>query len=90
MELLSALPRGKGALGFYTDAKQYVPIKTIRVGSDLPPDQRLNLEVLRTDTRTWRHYVEARRSRKEAFFVEPTGHIDVCNMPLPVREVRQP
>ena len=36
MELLSVLPRGTGALGFYEKAEQRVPIKSIRVAADVP------------------------------------------------------
>jgi peptidylprolyl isomerase len=87
IELLSALPRGSGPLGFYDKDKgeKPLPITRARLVSDLPADQRLPLEILKTDSPTFRHLIDLRRNRREAFFVEPTGHIDVCNMPLPVR-----
>jgi peptidylprolyl isomerase len=85
MELLSALPRGTGALGFYEKPEQRVPIKSMRVAADLPPAQRTDLEVLRTDTPTFTAYVEARRNRREEWFKVPAGHIDVCNVPMVAR-----
>lgn len=85
MELLSSLPRGTGPLGFYEAAAERVPIRTIRLAADVPASHRTNLEVLRTDSATFRAVIESRRFRRESFFVEPTGHINVCNVPLPVR-----
>lgn len=85
IELLSTLPRGTGPLGFYELAAQHVPIRSIRVAADLPPAQRSALEVLRTDTATFRKLVEARRTRREPWFLQPTGRIELCNVPVPVR-----
>jgi peptidylprolyl isomerase len=85
IELLSVMPRGSGALGFYERPEQRVPIRSVRVAADLPPTQRTELEVLRTDTATFLAYVEARRNRREEWFKVPAGHVDVCNVPIPVR-----
>lgn len=85
MQQLSVLPRGTGALGFYEEANQRVPIKSVTVAADLPPAERTELEVLRTDTPTFQAYVEARRSRREEWFKVPAGRVDVCNLPIPVR-----
>ena len=63
------------------------PIR-IRLASDAPAAERVNLEALSTESATFRALMEARRSRRESFFVEPTGHINVCNVPLPVRVAR--
>lgn len=86
MELLSVMPRGKGALGRYERPEQYVPLTSMRVAADVPPAQRSNLEVLRTDTPTFSAYLEARRNRHEEWFKVPAGRVDVCNVPLPVRQ----
>lgn len=85
MELLSALPRGTGPLGFYEQAEQRMPIRAIRLASEVPASERTPLEVLRTDTATFTELVEARRNRRDAFYFRPAGHIDLCNVPLPVR-----
>ncbi len=85
MELLSALPRGTGALGFYQKSEQRTPIKSLRVANDLPASQRSALEVLRTDTTTFRNLVESRRNRREEWFQVPAGRIELCNVPIPVR-----
>jgi peptidylprolyl isomerase len=85
MELLSTLPRGPGPLGFYEDAAQHVPLRSVRLAADVEPAQRADIDVLRTDTPTFAALVEARRNRRDAWYVAPAGHVDVCNVPIPVR-----
>jgi peptidylprolyl isomerase len=85
MELLTVLPRGTGTLGRYEQTAQRVPVSSLRVAADVPPAQRTELEVLRTDTPTFLAYVEARRNRHEPWFKVPAGRVDVCNVPIPVR-----
>jgi cyclophilin family peptidyl-prolyl cis-trans isomerase len=90
MELLSVLPRGTGPLGFYEKPEQRVPIRSIRLAADLKPAERLKLQVLRTDTPLFEALVEARRNRRDDFYKRPAGHIDLCNVPLPVRTTPEP
>ncbi|MCL7714313.1 peptidylprolyl isomerase [Stenotrophomonas mori] len=85
MELLSATRRGPEPMGFYEDPAQRTPIRSIRLASDVPAGQRTPLQVLRTDSRTFADTVEARRNRRDAFYKRPAGHVDLCNIPLPVR-----
>lgn len=85
MELLSVLPRGTGPLGFYEKPEQRTPIKAIRLASEVPKAERTPLELLRTDTQTFTELVEARRNRRDEWYKRPAGHIDLCNVPLPVR-----
>ncbi|MFO1406788.1 MAG: peptidylprolyl isomerase [Steroidobacteraceae bacterium] len=88
MELLSTLPRGTGPLGFYEQPSQYVPIISVRLAADVAPGGRERLEVMRTDTATFAALVESRRNRQDEWYKVPAGHIDLCNVPIPVR--RQP
>ena len=87
MDLLASLPRGSGALGFYSDEEKprRVLIRNARLASELPASARTPIEILRTDTPLFTRYVESRRNRREAWFVRPAGHIDVCNLPIPTR-----
>jgi peptidylprolyl isomerase len=85
MPLLSALPRGTGPLGFYTQAAQRVPILSVKVAADLPAAQREKLEVLRTDSSTFSAIIEAKRNRHDAFYTLPAGKIELCNIDVPVR-----
>jgi cyclophilin family peptidyl-prolyl cis-trans isomerase len=85
IELLSTLPRGSGPLGFYEKPEQRVPIASIRVAADVPAAERTPLEVLRTDSATFEAVTEARRNRRDDWTVNPAGHIELCNVQLPVR-----
>jgi len=85
IELLSALPRGTGALGFYEKPEQRAPIKSIRLAADVPAAERSDIEVLRTDTPLFTKYVESRRNRRDTWYLVPAGHTDVCNITIPVR-----
>src|SRR5213078_3449681 len=82
MELLSALPRGTGALGFYEKVGQCVPIKSIRLAADLPVADRSAFEIMRTDTPIFRDLIESRRNRHEDWFHVQAGHIELCNVPI--------
>ena len=89
MELLASLPRGTGdGLGMYEKPEQRVPIKSIRLASEVPEAERTNLEVLRDDRPVFARFVEARRNRRDDWYLHPAGHIDVCNVTVPVRDVR--
>jgi len=88
MELLSALPRGTGPLGFYENPSQRVPIRSVRVAADVPGSARTALEILRTDTPTFAALVESRRNRSDDWYKHPAGRIDLCNVPIPVRAVK--
>ncbi|MBC8024135.1 MAG: peptidylprolyl isomerase [Burkholderiales bacterium] len=85
MELLSPLRRGTGAMGFYEKAEERTPIREVKLASELPADKRMPLEALRTESRTFRALVEMRRFRQDDWYKVPAGHVDVCNVPLPVR-----
>ena len=85
MELLSSLPLGSGEMGFYAASESPVPITSMRLAADVPAAERTPIEVLRTDSATFRSVLEQRRNRHESWFKFNPGHIDLCNVPLPVR-----
>lgn len=85
MEHLSVLPRGTGPLGFYEKPEQRTPIVRLALASALPDAERPKLEVLRTDTATFDALVEARRNRSDDWYLHKAGHINLCNIPVPVR-----
>jgi len=87
MELLSTLPRGSGEMGFYVASEPPAPIKSIRVASDVPQAERTPIEVLRTESATFRSVLAQRRERHEPWFKHNPGAIDLCNVPLPVRAI---
>jgi peptidylprolyl isomerase len=85
MELLSTLPRGSGEMGFYVAAEPPVPINSMQVASDVPEAERTPIEVLRTESATFRSVLDQRRERHEAWFKHNPGAIDLCSVPLPTR-----
>lgn len=87
--LLSAIPRGPEPMGVYEDAGRHVPIHSVRLASDLPPGARSDIELLRTDSRTFAAVTEARRNRRDDWYHVPAGHIDLCNVPLPGRKANR-
>ncbi len=86
MPLLSTLARGPGPMGFYDKPEQNVPIASVKLAADVPPAQRSKLEVMRTETATYRAAVEAQRNRGGPWTKVAAGYIDLCNAPIPVRE----
>ena len=86
MELLSVMPRGTGALGFYEKPEQRTSIKSITLASDVPAAERTQLELLRTDSASFAAVAEARRNRLDDWNTVPPGRIGLCNVLLPVRK----
>lgn len=86
MPLLSVLPRGAGAMGFYEKPEQRVPIKSVRLAADVPEEQRSKLEILRTDSASFKAVAEAQRNRGGPWTKVAAGHVDLCNVPIPVRQ----
>jgi peptidylprolyl isomerase len=89
MELLAALPRGTGNLGFYANPAQRVPIRQVRIASDLPLTDRLHFQVLKTGSDSFRGWVFAKANRQDSFFLRPAGALDICNAMPPVRAARR-
>lgn len=87
VQLLSSLPRGSGEMGFYVAAERPIPIVSLRVAADVPEAERTSIEVLRTGSPTFRAVLDARRNRREAWFKFNPAHIELCNVPLPVRPI---
>ncbi len=86
MQWLAALPRGPEPMGVYKNPSMRTRIHSIRLASQVPETQRVTLQALRTDSKTFARLVEAKRNRKDAFYTRPVGHVGICNVPLPVRE----
>jgi peptidylprolyl isomerase len=85
MEAMTALPRGTGDLGFYTDPAQRTGIVRARIAADVPEAERPRYQVMRSDAPAFAAYVQARANRRDPFYVRPAGAIDLCNAPVPVR-----
>jgi len=86
MPLLSGLPRGSGAMGFYTPSDPHTPIRSMQVAADVPAAQRTPIQVLRTGSATFAALLDAARNRHDAFYTVAPGKVGVCAIPVPVRE----
>ena len=86
MEHLSSLPRGKGTLGFYKDKKKYTKIKSIRIGNELKKSKQIQFELMKSNSQSFKKLISARKDRKEDWFYRPAGQVEICNVPIPIRE----
>ncbi|RZV35806.1 MAG: peptidylprolyl isomerase [Sphingomonadaceae bacterium] len=89
MEHLSSLPRGSGALGFYTEDEfdKRAPILSVRVASDIAEFPLPKFQYLSTESDTFAKYADARANRRDPFFIYPADGADICNIPVPIRRV---
>ncbi len=88
MSLLSSLPRGpKNLMGVYRNLKRATPILKERLGSELPKSQRLPLEIMRTDSKSFQRLIRAEAHRHDAFYKTSPGHIGLCAALPPIRPI---
>ncbi|WP_374581985.1 peptidylprolyl isomerase [Pseudoduganella sp.] len=88
MPLLSVLPRGPAPMGMYDKEEQNVQIKSVKLMADVPEAERTRYEILRTDSASFAAVAEAQRNRGGPWTKHAFGHVDLCNVPIPVREVK--
>ena len=89
MQYLSAIHRGPDPMGMFDKPEMRVPITAIHLASDVPPEQRERIEVLRSDSPQFAELIEARRNRQDGWYVHKAGHIDICNISPIVRGIPQ-
>ena len=87
IEHLSSLPRGTAALGFYADSKERTGITSLRLVADLPEKERPRFAVLASESASFQAYAQARANRRDAFFNIAAGGADLCNIPVPIRQI---
>lgn len=83
MPLLSTLPRGAAAMGFYDKPELNVPISAMKVAADVPEAERSKFEVMRTDSAAYKKVLEAQRNRGGPWNKIASGHLELCNAPIP-------
>ena len=87
MPLLSSLPRGGNAMGFYDKPAQRLAITSVRIAADMPNNDGVNIEVLRTSSPTFAAIINAKRNGHNAFYPEPVGKVGLCSIEVPTREL---
>ncbi len=60
-------------------------IKSIRVAADMPLEEQILIEVLKSNSQSFAHLLEARKNRTADWFVHQHDYMDACGVPLPVR-----
>jgi peptidylprolyl isomerase len=84
MEHIQALKRStglKGARGMQGKNK----IINISVASDLNAEQLVPLQVMRTDSKSFKTLIKSRKNRNGEWFLYQHNYIDVCSVAVPVR-----
>ncbi len=88
IEHLSTLPRGTGSMGFYEKNQAPMGIKSVRLGSQLPPSEQIQFEAIANDSSTFRELIEARRHMQGSWFAAPmSGGMGVCDVRQTIRVV---
>ncbi|WP_229255895.1 peptidylprolyl isomerase [Duganella fentianensis] len=85
MPLLSSLPRGGEAMGFYGAKESRMAIKSVRLEADVPEAERSHLEVMRSEAPIYQQVIDAQRNRGGPWNKFSPGYVELCNAPIPVR-----
>ncbi len=84
MEHLQALKRTTSLSG-PVDIKDENKILSIQIASDLPADKLPALEFLKTNSPSFKQFIQARKTRQEDWFIDRKDYIDVCAIQVPAR-----
>jgi peptidylprolyl isomerase len=84
MEHLQSLKRSTSLSGS-VDLKNHNRIINIQVASDIDPVDLIPIELLKTQSNSFAQYIEARKNRREPWFVDSKNYNDVCSIQVPVR-----
>ena len=87
IENLSSLPRGTEALGFYKERSSDVPIASVHLASELAPAARPRFEYLKETSASFARWLHLKKNRKDDFYIRAAGGVDLCNAPVPVRQI---
>jgi peptidylprolyl isomerase len=86
MPLLTTLPRGNEALGFYGPNEPRMPIVSVRLEADVPEAERSHFEVMRSEAPIYEQVLDAQRNRGGPWNKFTANYLELCNAMLPVRE----
>jgi peptidylprolyl isomerase len=85
-EHLAGIARNEpGNFGTMTNTSRATRIEGLAVAADLPEAERVSIEVMDTTSEAFRQLIAARANRADAFFYHRPDHVDLCQMPVPVR-----
>jgi peptidylprolyl isomerase len=84
MEHIQALKRSTNLQGS-ADMSHQNTIINIRIGSDIKEEKRLGLQIMKTDSLSFKDLIESRKNRRGEWFLYQHDYIDVCSVAVPVR-----
>ena len=84
IEHLSALPRGTASLGFYAPNQAKIPLRSVRIASDVPAAQRPRFQVLKQSSRAFGDHLDLASHRRDYGF--GSAGAALCAVPVPVRK----
>ncbi len=71
--------------GVIQDAADYHPLRGMAFAADVPAEDRVAIEVMRTDGPAFQELLESRRRPSPDFFKYSPGFVDICGVKAPVR-----
>lgn len=86
MPHIQGLKRGSNLNGAVDLTGQNI-IQSIQVAADLPASEVLPIEVMRSDSASFKQLLKARKNRTGEWFTFQHNYIDACGVPIPVRLV---
>ena len=90
MSVVQAAPRGVIDGDPETDDfQERLMIKSLRVAADLPEAERPVWQVMDDQSELFAELMEARKARPSEFFYYRPDHVNLCQMPVPVRQVSE-
>lgn len=69
----------------YLTMKFYSPEHYQSHCAGLKPEQRLPLQIMKTDSKSFESLIKFRKNRTNSWFVCQHNYIDVCSVSVPVR-----
>ncbi len=88
MEHLQALKRSSNLSGS-VDVTKDNKILRIEIGSDRKNPEN-TIQIMKTDSASFKALIESRKNRHGQWFVHQHNYIDVCSVPVPVRQIKKP
>ncbi len=89
MDAVQRFARGDRAVnsGVIAKPQNRTPIIRVRMATDLPEARRPSYEVLDTSSDSFAAFIKATANRPSEFFYYRPDHADLCQVPIPVREL---
>ncbi|MCX7554477.1 peptidylprolyl isomerase [Marinicella sp. S1101] len=84
MEHIQHLKRGQNLSGS-VDLTGLNGIESLQVAADIPVSERKMIEVMRSDSTSFKQLLAARKNRTGDWFVHQADYMDACGVPIPTR-----